>query len=133
MDFFKVCLTGRIVHNAETRFTTGGIACCKFSVAVNQKKKKSGVSVECAQFHDVIIWGRYGEAMEKYLKQGKEIVISGEMQQDSWEEDGKTRRKNYIKATDVKLSAGSRQSNTEETAAQDGPEKPQEFPDDIPF
>ena len=39
-DINHVVLVGRLTRNAELKYTSGGAAVSKFSVAVNQRRKK---------------------------------------------------------------------------------------------
>jgi len=105
-DVNHVILIGRLTRDAELKYTSGGQAVCKFAVAVNRRKKTGDQWVEEANFFDVVLWGRSGEAVNQYLTKGKQIAVEGELRQDRWEQDGQNRSKVEIMANNVQLLGG---------------------------
>ena len=57
-------------------------------------------------FFDVVLFGRQGESINQYLTKGKQVAIQGELRQDRWEQDGQSRSKVEIVATNVQLLGG---------------------------
>lgn len=108
-DINRVVLVGRLVRDAEQKYTPGGLAICEFSVAVNNRKKQGEEWVEEANFFDVTVFGRQGEAIQRYLVKGKQVGVDGRLKQDRWQdkETGKTRSKVGIIADNVMLLGGS--------------------------
>ena len=132
-DTNNTVLVGRLVRDAEMKYTDGGTAVCKFAIAVNDTKKDGEKWVEEADFFDVTLWGKSGESLNQYLVKGKQVAVVGRLKQDRWEKDGKTQSKVYIKAENVQLLGGGKQSDSSSgsnsvPAAADGG-----FPSDIPF
>ncbi|GAB1481244.1 single-stranded DNA-binding protein [Treponema sp.] len=105
-DLNHVVLIGRLTRDAELKYTAGGQAVCKFAIAVNRRKKSGDQWVEEANFFDVVLWGRSGEAINQYLVKGKQIAVDGELRQDRWEQDGQNRSKVEIMASNVQLLGG---------------------------
>jgi single-strand DNA-binding protein len=105
-DVNHVTLLGRLTRDAELKYTAGGQAVCKFSLAVNRRRKSGDQWIEEANFFDVVLWGRSGEAINQYLVKGKQIAIEGELRQDRWEQDGQNRSKVEIMANNVQLLGG---------------------------
>ena len=105
-DINSVVIVGRLVRDAELKFTANGSAVTKLSIAVNRRKKSGDSWVDEAAFFDVTIWGKQGEALSKYLTKGKQVGIEGELRQDRWEQEGKSRSKVYISANNVQLLGG---------------------------
>lgn len=152
-DVNHVILIGRLTRDAELKYTAGGQAVCKFALAVNRRKKTGDQWVEEANFFDVVLWGRSGEAINQYLLKGKQIAVEGELRQDRWEQDGQNRSKVEIQANNVQLlgggsgaaGGGNAQSGgyaPKERAAGPAPKSAQTYPgdsgddtftDDIPF
>ena len=133
-DVNRVILIGRCTRDAELKYTSGGMAVCKFAIAVNRRKKNGDQWVDEASFFDVVAWGKIGEALNQYLVKGKQVAVEGELHQNRWEQDGQTRSKVEINADNIQLLGG----GTEQTApAPSRKEEPQNqpgyFPDDIPF
>jgi single-strand DNA-binding protein len=105
-DVNHVILIGRLTRDAELKYTAGGQAVCKFSLAVNRRRKSNDQWIEEANFFDVVLWGRSGEAINQYLVKGKQIAVEGELRQDRWEQDGQNRSKVEIMANNVQLLGG---------------------------
>lgn len=107
-DVNIVVLVGRLTRDAELKYTNSGQAICRFSVAVNRSRKQGEQWVDEASFFDVDYWGKGGEAVNQYLVKGKQVAVEGELRQDRWEQDGQSRSKVIIAASNVQLlgSAG---------------------------
>jgi single-strand DNA-binding protein len=105
-DINHVVLVGRLTRDAELKYTANGQAVCKFSIAVNRRKKSGEQWVEEANFFDIVVWGRQGEALNQYLVKGKLIGVDGELRQDRWEQDGQNRSKIEIIANNLQLLGG---------------------------
>jgi single-strand DNA-binding protein len=105
-DINHVVLVGRLTRDAELKYTAGGQAVCKFSVAVNRRRKNGDQWVDEANFFDVVLWGRQGEALNQYLVKGKVVGVDGELRQDRWEQEGQNRSKVEIVAANIQLLGG---------------------------
>ncbi len=105
-DVNHVILIGRLTRDAELKYTAGGMAVCKFSLAVNRRVKRNDQWTEEGNFFDVVLWGRAGEAINQYLLKGKQVAVEGELRQDRWEQDGQNRSKVEIQANNVQLLGG---------------------------
>lgn len=82
----KVILMGRLTRDPETRYTQGQqpIAVASFSIAVDRKFKRDGQPE--ADFFSCSAFGKTGEFVEKYLKKGTKVVISGSIQNDNYKD-----------------------------------------------
>ncbi|MDR2101148.1 MAG: single-stranded DNA-binding protein [Treponema sp.] len=105
-DLNHVVLIGRLTRDAELKYTAGGQAVCKFSIAVNRRKKSGDQWVDEANFFDIVVWGRQGESLNQYLLKGKMVGVDGELRQDRWEQDGQNRSKVEIIANNLQLLGG---------------------------
>lgn len=105
-DLNHVILIGRLTRDAELKYTANGQAVCKFSVAVNRRRKNGDQWVDEANFFDVVLWGRAGETLNQYLVKGKQVAVEGELRQDRWEQDGQNRSKVEIMANNIQLLGG---------------------------
>jgi single-strand DNA-binding protein len=106
-DINHVVLVGRLTRDAELRYAQSGLAICKFAVAVNRRRKQGDEWVDEANFFDVVVMGRQGEAIHQYLTKGKQVGVQGELRQDRWEQDGQRRSRVEIHAFNVQLLGGS--------------------------
>ena len=155
-DLNRVTLIGRLTRAAELKYTSGGMAVCKFSIAVNKFRKSGEQRTEETHFFDIVLWGLSGESLNQYLIKGKQGAIDGELRQNRWEQDGQPRSKIEIVANNVQLLGGSPSGGSSAPSSRTQPERdggwrrqpaepgPQEypdagsamdadFPDDIPF
>jgi single-strand DNA-binding protein len=148
-DLNRVVLIGRLTREAELKYTSGGQAVCKFSIAVNRRKKNGDQWEDEANFFDIVLWGKQGESLHQYLLKGKMVGVDGELRQDRWQQDGQNRSKIEIVANNLQLlgggsSSGERQNNQNNSGAdnsRDSSSEPQSFnsskddgfTDDIPF
>ena len=144
-DVNHVVLVGRLTRNAELKYTNNGAAVSKFSIAINQRRKKDDQWVDESHFFDIVLWGKTAESLNQYLVKGKQVGIEGQLRQNRWEQEGQSRSKVEIFATNVMLlgsgTGASRQaappSGGEAKTGGDFPEgaapAPDTFEDDIPF
>jgi len=80
----KLFLIGRLTRDPEIRYTQGetALAIANFSIAVNRKYKHDGEPE--ADFFNCTAFGRQAEFVEKYLKQGTKIVLTGRIQNNNY-------------------------------------------------
>jgi single-strand DNA-binding protein len=103
----KVILVGHLGRDAETKFTPGGVAMTRFSVATNRrwKDKDSGEWKEETDWSNVVLWR--SENLANYLTKGKQIYVEGRLQTRSYEDkDGKKVYSTEVVADDVILLGG---------------------------
>ncbi|MDP9054223.1 MAG: single-stranded DNA-binding protein [Acidobacteriota bacterium] len=103
----KVILLGHLGRDAETKFTPGGAAVTRFSVATNRrwKDKDSGEWKEETDWSNVVLWR--SENLANYLTKGKQVYVEGRLQTRSYEDkDGKKVYSTEVIADDVILVSG---------------------------
>jgi len=143
-DINHVVLVGRLTRNAELKYTNSGAAVSKFSIAINQRRKKDEQWVDEAHFFDIVLWGKSAESLNQYLVKGKQIGIEGQLRQDRWEQEGQARSRVEIFATNVMLlgsgGTGRQGAPPAQEAKGGGADFPEggapaagNFEDDIPF
>ena len=129
-DINNVTLVGRLTKDADIRYTTSGTAVLNFSVAVNESRKQGEQWVEEVSFFDVTLFGRMGESIHKYMVKGKQVAVSGRLQQQRWQKDGQNYSKVAVVANYVQLF-GVVQGNSQSTPS--GAVPLDAFASDIPF
>ena len=106
-DVNHVVLIGRLVRDAELKYTDNGKAVSKFSIAVNEKRKAGDQWKDNAGFFEVVLWGQIAESIQPYLSKGKQIAVTGKLTQERWEHNGENRSKVTVTASTVQLLGGS--------------------------
>ncbi len=151
-DINVVVLVGRLTRDSELKYTKSGMPIARFSLAVNRSRKQGEEWVDETSFFDIDFWGKGAEAVNRYLIKGQQVGVEGELRQDRWEQDGQSRNKVVVNATNVRLlgSASSGQGNggyqKQQSApsagageqrgggaSQQPPSGTDSFDDDIPF
>lgn len=74
----SVELFGRLVRDPDVRYTGEGMCVCSFTLAIQRNKDKT-------DFPQVKVFGQQAENCEKYLKKGRMVAVSGEIQTGSYE------------------------------------------------
>jgi single-strand DNA-binding protein len=100
----KVILLGHLGRDAETKFTPGGAAVTRFSVATNRRWKdsQSGEWKEETDWTNIVLWR--SENLTTYLTKGKQVYVEGRIQTRSYDDkDGKKVYATEVVADDVIL------------------------------
>ena len=121
----KAILMGRLTRDPEVRYSQSdsSMAIARFSLAVDRRYKKQGDEVT-ADFFNCTAFGKQGEFVEKYLKKGTKVVVTGRIQNDNYtNKDGQKVYSVQIMVEEIEFaeSKASSQSN----AGNDGSAQPQ--------
>jgi len=99
-----VTLVGNITRDPELRFTNTGQATTSFGLAVNRRwqNRQTQEWEEATSFFDVVCWRELAENVALSLTKGMRVLVTGRLEQRSWEtEDGERRSKVEIVADDI--------------------------------
>jgi single-strand DNA-binding protein len=119
-DVNRVTLIGRLTRDCELKYTATGTAVCKFSIAVNRSVKRGEQWEDEPSYFDIVLWGKQGEALDKYLIKGKQVGIDGELRQDRWQQDGQNRSKVEVIASNIQLLGGGKNESDQSSSAGTG-------------
>ena len=107
-DLNMVALTGRLTREGDLRYSQGGMAILRFSIAVNRVRRGAdGSRTDETSFIDCVYFGKAAEGINQYLEKGKQVAINGELRQDRWEQDGQTRSRIQVYVNSITLIGGS--------------------------
>ena len=96
----SVQLIGRLGNEPEIKDYDSGKRKAAFSVATNEiYYNNKGEKIRDTQWHNVVVWGKKVDIVEKYLNKGSEVAIEGKLINRSYEKDGERK---YI--TEINLS-----------------------------
>ena len=136
--FSKAIITGNLTRDPELRSTPNGASVCSFSVAVNRTyRDASGEQKEDVSFIDCSAWGKLGEMISQYAKQGTGVLVSGRLDQRSWEDKttGSKRSRVEIVVEDFNFTGAARDNGGNTSSfgtANTVDNTPSDIPDDIP-
>lgn len=106
----RVMLLGNLGADPELRHTKGGGAVLNLRLATTEtyfdaNKQKQ----ERTDWHSVVVWGKRGEALSRFLAKGSTIFVEGRLSTSSYDDkDGNKRYKTEVVATNVILAGGKR-------------------------
>ncbi|NBW37670.1 MAG: single-stranded DNA-binding protein [Cytophagia bacterium] len=102
-----VTVVGNTTRDPELRYTSAGLAVCNFSVASNRRWQNRATNEweEKVSFFDVTVWSDQAQNVAESLRQGDRVVVTGRLEQRSWEtETGDKRSKIELVADVVAVS-----------------------------
>lgn len=136
----KVILIGRLGRDPELKYTAGGSAYCRFSIATDDSwtDRNTGERQERTEWHSVVAWEKLAEICGQYLTKGRQVYIEGSIQSRQWEDqDGNKRTSFDIRARDMVMLGGPGGSGGGGSSESAGPGSTAEATaatdDDIPF
>ncbi|MFC3880746.1 single-stranded DNA-binding protein [Algoriphagus namhaensis] len=118
----RVQLIGRLGNKVEVKRLDNGKCVANVSLATNEVyKNQKGERVEDTTWHNLVIWGKPAEILEKYTDKGSEIGVEGKLANRSYEDkDGIKRYVTEVVVNEVLLMG-------------DRKEKAQQAEADLPF
>jgi len=102
----KVVLVGNLGKDPEMRYTQNGGAVANFSIATTEswKNKQTGEYENKSEWHNIVVFGKFGEMVGQYLKKGAKVYVEGKLQTNKWQgQDGQDRYKTEIIANDIQM------------------------------
>lgn len=98
----SVTLVGNVTKDPELRFTTGGRGVASFGLAVSRRYQVNNEWQEQTSFFNVVAWGTLGENAAASLNKGHRIVVTGRLEQRSYEtKEGEKRSVVEINADEI--------------------------------
>jgi len=87
----KAIIIGNAARDPEIRTMQNSQKVASFSLATNEswKDKATGERKEKAEFHRIVVFGALAEIVERYVKKGSKVYVSGQIQTRKWiDKDG---------------------------------------------
>ena len=102
----RVILSGNLATEPEVRYVGGGqTAMCSFRLAV-QRRFSNAQGVREADFLNIVCWKSTAENVARYLHKGSKALVSGSVQERSYEKDGQKRYVIEVVADEVEFLSG---------------------------
>jgi len=120
----RVDIVGNVTRDPELRTTGTGQQVLTLGVATNDrwKDKSTGEDRERSEFHNVVVWGNLAGEVERYIKKGNRVYVSGRVQTRSWEaQDGTKRYTTEVVADSVLLLGVMNRTASESVSADAAP------------
>ena len=121
-------IMGRLTADPEITSTQSGTTIARYTVAVDRRFAKDGQ--QKTDFFSCTSFGKQAEFVEKFLKKGVKVVVSGEMRLDTVQKDGKNTTYPKVAVNEIEFAESKKES---------GEAKPDDFlniadhVDDLPF
>jgi len=124
-------IIGNLGRDPEMRYLADGTPVTSFSVAVNRRwTGQDGTQGEKTWWFKVTCWRKLAETTNQYLKKGRLVLVTGEIDASAWVgQDGQPRASLELTARDVRFLPGGREAG--EPGAQEPPEYLDE--EELPF
>jgi single-strand DNA-binding protein len=100
----SITIVGNLTRDPELRYTPAGAATCQFGVAVNRvwTDRQTSEKKEATSFFNVVAWREMAENAGESLTKGSRVVVTGRLEQRSWETpDGEKRSVVEIVADEI--------------------------------
>ena len=104
----KVILVGNLGNDPETKYTQGGMAVTKISLATTSvRKDRDGNQQEKTEWHRVTFFGKLGEIAGEYLRKGSQCYVEGRITySEHTGDDGQKRYYTDIIADEMQMLGG---------------------------
>lgn len=101
-----VFLIGNLGNDPEVVKFDSGKKTAKFSLATNEDYiNQEGEKITNTQWHNVVAWGNLAGIIEKYLKKGSEVCVSGSITYRTYTDSEQISRKiTEVKAHEIYMN-----------------------------
>ena len=112
-DINNLTIVGRLTRDGELQYTNSGSAVLNFSIATNRSVKQDDTWKDEVSYFNAVLFGKRAEGLAQYMLKGKQVVISGSLKQDRWEQDGQSRTAVKIIVDNIQLVGGKQESKAQ--------------------
>lgn len=110
-SFNKVILMGRLTSDPELKQSSNGVSVTSFNIAVDRRFSK-GEDKQC-DFITIVAWRNTADFICKYFKKGQAMLVCGELQTRSWEDQqGNKRYATEVVASEVTFCEAKKDTET---------------------
>ncbi len=124
----KAILVGNLGNDPETRYTQGGMAVTKISLATTSvRKDRDGNNQEKTEWHRVTFFGKLGEIAAEYLRKGSQVYVEGRITySEHTGDDGQKRYYTDIVADEMQMLGGRGEGGGGGGSYERGPRQPRQ-------
>jgi single-strand DNA-binding protein len=102
----NITITGNLTNDPVQRTTKEGNPVTTISVADNYR---NGVN-----YFDCVGWNQTAKFLAQYFRKGSGIIVTGEMQTNTWEQDGQKRYKQTVNISKVSFVPKASKADTQQ-------------------
>lgn len=101
----SVNLIGAVGNDPEVRTLQGGAKVASFRLATTERfKDREGNRQEQTEWHSIVSWNGKADFVEKYVKKGANLFISGRLKTRQWvDKDGNKRYSTEVAAENIQM------------------------------
>ena len=101
----KIMLIGNLGKDPDMKYTDGGIAVTRFSLAVNRvSRSQSGERQDETEWFNIVAWRQLAEVCNNYLHKGTKVFIEGRLTQRKYQDrEGVQRTSVEVIANDMEI------------------------------
>ena len=124
----KVILVGNVGKNPEVKELTNGKVANMVMATSERYKDKNGDRQEKTEWHNIVMYGKLVDIVEKYVKKGDKLYIEGSITTRKWQDkEGNDRYTTEVKAFNMTMLGGTEKKSTQPATVVASEE------DDLPF
>ena len=130
--FNSVQLIGNVGNDPEVRYldqdNNGNAKVASFRLATTERyKDRNGEPQSKTDWHSIVGWNKQADFIEKYVKKGANLFVSGKLKNRQWtDKDGNKRLSTEVAVENIQIL-------DKRTAASPSPASQQNDDDDLPF
>jgi single-strand DNA-binding protein len=137
----KVILIGNVGKDPEVKELTNGRVANMVMATSERYKDKNGDRQEKTEWHNIVIYGKLVDIVDKYVKKGDKLYIEGSITTRKWQDkEGNDRYTTEIQGLSMNMLGGRQSSGDGGAYDQSQPEQTPSEPsasniseEDIPF
>lgn len=99
LSFNNCSFSGSLGKDPEVRFFEDGKAVANFSIAINGRG-------DSTLWMPVKVWGKQVQVIADYVKKGSQIIVSGELENETWQKEGQERSRMVLNCRNFSLIGG---------------------------
>lgn len=121
----KQILVGRVGKDPQVKTFDNGNKVANFTLATSEKYTSNGEKVEDTEWHNITIYGKLADVVEKYVKKGHLLYLEGKKKTREYEKDGQKRYAVETIAFSMQILGGGDAGGNSASSVDE--------PDDLPF
>ena len=100
----KTTLVGNVGDAPEIKTIANGLKLAIFSLATSEiYKDTDGNKKTDTEWHNIVIWGKLADIVEKYVTKGSLLYLEGKLKTQSWDKDGVRHYKTSVVCNEMKM------------------------------